>query len=42
MASGLEKTKEVNSFMITENKSTIQEFIFIYDLEKKKINPLIK
>lgn len=41
MTSGLEKTKEVNFFMITENKITIQEFIFIYDLEKK-INPLIK
>lgn len=41
MTSGLEKTKDVNSPMITENKSTIQGFIFIYDLGKK-INPLIK
>ena len=35
MTSGLEKTKDVNSLMITENKSTVQVFIFIYDLGKK-------
>lgn len=40
MTSGLEKTKDVNSLMITENKSTVQVFIFIYDLGKK--NPSYK
>ena len=39
MTSGLEKTKDVNSLMITENKSTVQVFIFIYDLGKKNKCP---